>query len=291
MDILGIDIGGTGIKGAPVNTETGELLAERFRLPTPPGALPADVGATVAQVVEHFHWQGPIGCGFPAVVRNGQVLTAANVSKTWIGQDAIQLFTQATGCPVVVINDADAAGYAEMCFGAGKDYPGVVLIATLGTGIGTALFVDGNLVPNTELGHIEVRGKDAEKRAAASVRERKKLTWKRWAKHVNEYLCHLEFYLRPDLIILGGGVSSKADKFLPLLHLDTEVVAAQMHNEAGIVGAALAAASHPHAGAQAAPPAPAPPMATDTPAGPTSTSQDGISDPMRDAHEVHEPLP
>jgi polyphosphate glucokinase len=291
MDILGIDIGGTGIKGAPVNTDTGELLAERFRLPTPPGALPADVSATVAQVVEHFHWQGPIGCGFPAVVRHGQVLTAANISKTWIGQDALQLFTQATGCQVVVLNDTDAAGYAEMRFGAGKDHPGVVFMATLGTGIGTAVFVDGNLVPNTELGHIEIRGKDAEKRAAASIRERRKLTWKRWAKHVNEYLCHIEFYLRPDLIILGGGVSKKADKFLPLLHLDTAVVAAQMSNEAGIVGSALAAASYPHIGAQVAPPAPAPPVATDTPAEPTSASQDGVSYPIHDAHEVDEPLP
>ena len=290
MDILGIDIGGSSIKGAPVNTDTGELLAERFRLPTPPGALPADVSVTVAQVVEHFHWQGPIGCGFPAVVRHGQVLTAANISRTWIGQDALQLFAQTTGCPVVVLNDADAAGCAEMRFGAGKDRPGVVFMATLGTGIGTALFVDGSLVPNTELGHIEIRGKDAEKRAAASVRERRKLTWKRWAKHVNEYLCYIEFYLRPDLIILGGGVSSKADKFLPLLHLDTAVVAAQMSNEAGIVGAALAAASYPHTGEQAAPPAPAPPMTADTPVEPPSTSQDGVSNPIHDTHEIHEPL-
>jgi polyphosphate glucokinase len=163
-------------------------------------------------------------------------------------------------------------------------------MATLGTGIGTALFVDGKLVPNTELGHIEIRGKDAEKRAAASVRERRKLTWKRWAKHVNEYLGYIELYLRPDLIILGGGVSSKADKFLPLLHLDTAVVAAQMSNQAGIVGAALVAASYSHTGEQAAPPAPAPPMAADTPTELTSASQDGVSNPS-DTHEVHEPLP
>jgi polyphosphate glucokinase len=169
------------------------------------------------------------------------VLTAANVSKTWIGQDAVHLFEAATGCQVSVVNDADAAGYAEMCFGTGKGRNGVVLIATLGTGIGTALFIDGRLVPNTELGHIEMNGKDAEKQAAASVRERKGLSWKKWAKRLNEYLLHMERYLWPDLIILGGGVSKKSEKFLPLLTLETQVMPAQMQNEAGIVGAALAA--------------------------------------------------
>jgi polyphosphate glucokinase len=251
MEILGIDIGGTGIKGAPVNTETGELLGERFRLPTPPGASPADVSATVAQVVEHFQWRGLIGCGFPAAVRAGHILTAANVSKAWIGQDAVHLFEEATGCPVTVVNDADAAGYAEMRFGAGSDRQGLVLIATLGTGIGTALFINGQLVPNTELGHIEINGKDAEKRAAASVRERKGLSWKKWASRLNEYLSHMERYLWPDLIILGGGISKKPEKFLPLLTIETEVVPAQMRNEAGIVGAAMAALSQQKAVAAA----------------------------------------
>ena len=243
MEILGIDIGGTGIKGAPVNVETGELTGERFRIPTPPGATPADVSDTVAKVASHFAWSGPIGCGFPAVVRGGHVLTAANVSKTWIGQDAVHLFEAATGCQVSVVNDADAAGYAEMCFGAGKGRNGVVLIATLGTGIGTALFIDGRLVPNTELGHIEMNGKDAEKQAAASVRERKGLSWKKWAKRLNEYLLHMERYLWPDLIILGGGVSKKSEKFFPHLQTKTEVIVvpAQMRNEAGIIGAAYLA--------------------------------------------------
>lgn len=241
MEILGIDIGGTGIKGAPVDTDSGELLGERFRIPTPPGATPTDVSATVAQIAAHFQWHGLIGCGFPAVVRQGQVRTAANVSKSWIGQNAVQLFEEATGCACTVMNDADAAGYAEMRFGAGQGRDGVVLIVTLGTGIGTALFVDGRLVPNTELGHIEMDGKDAEKRAAASVRERKELSWKKWAIRVNEYLGLIERYLWPDLIIIGGGVSKSHEKFLPFITIETAVVPAQMRNEAGIVGAALGA--------------------------------------------------
>jgi len=241
VEILGIDIGGTGIKGAPVDTVTGELCGERFRLPTPAPATPKAVSAAVAEVAHHFSWHGPIGCGFPAAIRAGQVRTAWHVAKEWIGCQAEKLFQEATGCPVTVLNDADAAGYAEMRFGAGQGRHGVVLIVTLGTGIGTALFVDGRLVPNTELGHIEIRGKDAEKRAAASVRENKDLSWKKWARRVDEYLQRMNSYLWPDLIIVGGGVSEKADKFLPLLTVETEVVAAQLQNEAGIVGAALAA--------------------------------------------------
>jgi len=241
MDILGIDIGGTGIKGAPVDTATGTLVGERFRLLTPVPATPEAVSETVAQVAAHFSWQGPIGCGFPAVVRSGRVYTAANVDKGWIGRDAQSLFSEATGCPVTVLNDADAAGYAEMRFGIGEGRQGVVLLVTLGTGIGTALFVDGSLVPNTELGHIEIRGKDAEKRAAASARENKGLSWKKWARQVDEYLQHMNRYLSPDLIVIGGGVSKKHDKFLPRLTVKAEVVTARMENEAGIVGAALAA--------------------------------------------------
>ena len=254
MEILGIDIGGTGIKGAPVDTLTGELLGERFRLLTPSPATPAAVSATVAEVAAHFSWHGPIGCGFPAAIRSGQVRTAGHVAKEWIGCEAGKLFQESTGCPVVVLNDADAAGHAEMRFGAGQGRGGLVLIVTLGTGIGTALFMDGRLVPNTELGHIEIRGKDAETRAADSARERKDQSWKKWARRVDEYLQHMNAYLWPDLIIIGGGVSKKADKFLPFLTVETEVVAAQMENEAGIVGAAVAALSlQPQAEKAAAP--------------------------------------
>jgi polyphosphate glucokinase len=243
MEILGIDIGGTGIKGAPVETNTGELTGERYRLSTPIPATPEAVSATVAQVAQHFGWTGAIGCGFPAVIRDGQVLTAANVSKVWIGRNARSLFEDATGCPVTVVNDADAAGFAEMHFGAGRDARGTVLIVTLGTGIGTALFVHGHLVPNTELGHIEMRGKEAEKLAAASVRDKKHLSWKKWTARLDEYLTCMQRYLWPDLIIVGGGLSKKHEKFLPLLTLETVVVPAQMRNEAGIVGAAMAALS------------------------------------------------
>ena len=241
MNILGIDIGGTGIKGAPVDTTTGTLLAERCRLQTPSPATPAAVSETVAQMVEHFHWQGPIGCGMPAVVCHGRVMTAANIAREWMGQNAQRLFEAATGCTVTVINDADAAGYAEIHFGAGRDVQGTVLLVTLGTGIGTALFIDGHLLPNTELGHIEVNGREGEKWAAASVREQKRLSWKKWAKRLDIYLTALRCHLWPDLIIIGGGVSKQHDKFLPLLTLDTMVVPAALRNEAGIIGAALAA--------------------------------------------------
>ncbi len=242
MEVLGIDIGGTGIKGAPVDTKTGELLAPRFRLRTPLPATPEAVSRTVGELAAHFGWKHPIGCGFPAVVQEGRVLTAANVSKRWIGVDARAAFEQATGCTVTVANDADVAGLAEMRFGAGRGRSGVVFVATLGTGIGTALFLDGKLVPNTELGHLEIRGRDAEKRAAASVRERRGLSWKKWSRRVDEYLDRVVAYLRPDLIIIGGGVSKQHDRFLPKLSVDTEVVPAQLRNEAGIVGSALYAA-------------------------------------------------
>jgi polyphosphate glucokinase len=242
VKVLGIDIGGTGIKGAPVETRKGALLEERFRLLTPQPATPEAVAETVGKVAAHFDWKGPIGCGFPAVIRHGQVFTAANVDKSWIGANARQLFEQATGCTCKVANDADAAGLAEMRYGAGKGRQGVVLIVTLGTGIGTALFVDGKLVPNTELGHLELKGMDAEKYAAESAREREGLSWKKWARRVDRYLGRMEAYLWPELIIVGGGISKKHEKFLPLLTVEAEVVPAQLRNEAGIVGAALAAA-------------------------------------------------
>ncbi len=241
MEILGIDIGGTGIKGAPVDTATGQLTAERHRLLTPTPATPESVSTTVAQMVEHFNWQGIVGCGFPAAIRDGQVLNASNIATSWLGQDAQKLFAKTTGCSVTVANDADAAGHAEMHFGAGRNVTGTVLIVTLGTGIGTTLFVNGQLVPNLELGHIEIKGKEAERWTAAIVREKKKLSWKKWARRLDIYLTHMQRYLWPDLVIVGGGISQKHDKFLPLLTIETQIVPAQMRNQAGIVGAALMA--------------------------------------------------
>lgn len=249
MEVLGIDIGGTGIKGAPVDTQKGELLAERYRLSTPKSATPEGVTDAVTQIVRHFQWQGPVGCGFPGVILHGVAYTAANISREWLGTDVRSTFETATGCTFKVANDADVAGLAEMRFGAGRGRRGVVLIVTLGTGIGTALFADGRLVPNTELGHVEIRGKDAEKRAAESVRDRKSLSWKKWARRVDEYLGRMQAYLWPELIIVGGGISKKHERFLPLLNVDTEVAAAQLRNEAGIIGAALAAAEEMGAGA------------------------------------------
>ncbi len=241
MEILGIDIGASGIKGAPVDTRSGEMTAERLRIPTPEGAEPAAVSEAVGQLVRRFNWSGPIGCGFPAAVRHGRALTAVNISRNWVGESVAELFRQAAGCPVTVINDADAAGLAEMRFGAGRGRPGLVMILTLGTGIGTALFIDGRLVPNTELGQVEFCGKAAEKRAAAIVRKRQGLSWAKWARRLDDYLHRMEYYFWPDLMIVGGGVSRKSGKFLPLLTLQTEVVTAQMLNSAGVVGAALSA--------------------------------------------------
>lgn len=241
MEILGIDIGGSGIKGAPVDLKKGELSAPRHRIPTPQPATPEAVAATVGQIAAHFSWQGPIGCGFPAVIRRGTAHTAANVDPAWIGTQAEALFSEATGCPVRVANDADVAGLAEMRYGAGRGRDGVVLMVTLGTGIGTALFVDGRLVPNTELGHIQIKRRTGETLAADSVREREELSWKKWAKRVDVFLQRMQAYLWPDLIIIGGGVSKKHDKFIPLLKTDVEIVPAQLFNEAGIVGAAVAA--------------------------------------------------
>lgn len=250
MTYLGIDIGGTGIKGAPVNVETGELLAERLRIETPHPALPNSVADVVEQIAAHFQYKGPAGVTFPAVVKKGVIYTAANVDESWIGTDAGDLFSQHTGGPVSVVNDADAAGIAEMRFGAGKDRQGVVIMVTLGTGIGSAVFLDGKLLPNTEFGHLQIRGKDAEKRASEKVREDKNLSWKKWSKSVGEFLDKMERLFSPDLFIIGGGISKKADKFFPYLTTKTEViiVPAQMRNDAGIIGAAYLAS-------QSAPPA------------------------------------
>lgn len=241
MEILGVDIGGSGIKGAIVDTEAGIFLTDRYRLPTPRPSAPEAVGDVVAQVVAHFKWKGPVGCTFPAVVKHGVVHTAANVDKSWIDTDGEELFHRKTDLPVRLLNDADAAGMAEMKFGAGKNHAGIVFILTLGTGIGSAVFVNGVLMPNTELGHLELRGKVAEERASDRIRKEKDLDWEKWAKRLNEYLQRLEFLFSPDLFILGGGVSSRHQKFLPMLHVEAEIVPARLLNDAGIIGAAMAA--------------------------------------------------
>jgi polyphosphate glucokinase len=242
MDILGIDIGGTGIKGAPVDSTKGELLAERIRIPTPQPATPEGVAECIADIVRQFNWSGLIGCGYPGVIRGGAItMTAANIDKSWIGTDARALLEQVTSCPVTLINDADAAGLAEMRFGAGRDQHGVVMLLTVGTGIGSALFYRGVLVPNTELGHLKMNGKDAERRASERARIVKNLSWKEWAKRFDEYLLYVEDLFWPDLFIIGGGVSKNFGKFSPYLTTSTPVVVAQMLNDAGIVGAAMVA--------------------------------------------------
>ncbi|MCL4300926.1 MAG: ROK family protein [Anaerolineae bacterium] len=243
MEILGVDIGGSGIKGAPVDVEKGVMLSERQRLDTPQPSVPEAVGDVVAEIARRFNWQGPIGCTFPAVIKHGVAYSAANVDRSWIGFNGQQLFEQKTGCPVLLLNDADAAGIAEMELGAGRGQPGVVIMLTFGTGIGSAIFVDGRLVPNTEFGHMEIRGKDAEDRAADRIRTEKDLSWEKWAGRVNEFLERMELLFSPDLFIFGGGVSKKHEKFLPLLRTQAKVVPAQMLNEAGIIGAAMAAKS------------------------------------------------
>ena len=242
MDVLGIDIGGSGIKGAPVDTLTGELKSERFRLVTPQPATPDAMVETVAAVAAQFDWKGPIGCGFPAAMKQGVVCTASNIDQSWIGKNAEEMIAQTTGSPRVrVLNDADVAGVAEIKFGAGQNVGGVVLMITLGTGIGTALFINGILVPNTELGHIEINGKNAERWTADAARERDNLKWGEWAERVDTYLLKMEALFWPDLIIVGGGVSKKHEKFMPLLTVKTKIVPASLRNEAGIVGAAMAA--------------------------------------------------
>ncbi|MFC2015583.1 polyphosphate--glucose phosphotransferase [Chloroflexota bacterium] len=246
MEILGIDIGGSGIKGAPVDTDTGLLTAKRWRIATPQPSTPGAVADSVAEIVRRFRWQGPVGCTFPAVVKKGTVYTAANVDRSWIGVNGQKLFRKKTRCPVTLVNDADAAGTAEMEFGAGRGQRGVVFVLTLGTGIGSALFVDGTLMPNSELGHIDIacgmRGAlEAEDYASDRIRKEEKLSWVRWAARLDRYLELLESLFSPDLFILGGGVIKKHLKFLPLLTTRAEVVPAKLKNEAGIVGAALAA--------------------------------------------------
>lgn len=240
---FGIDVGGSGIKGAPVDLVRGGLSAERLRIATPQPATPEAVCDVVAQVLEQAGApEGPFGLTLPAVVVHGVVRTAANIDPSWIGTDVVSLVEQRTGRRPVVVNDADAAGIAEARYGAARDVAGTVLVLTLGTGIGSALLLDGRLVPNTELGHLEIDGQLAERQAAESARERDDLSWADWAARVERYLQHVDRLFWPDLVVLGGGVSKKADKWLPLLDVRPELRAAGLLNDAGMVGAALLAA-------------------------------------------------
>ncbi|MDG9716393.1 polyphosphate--glucose phosphotransferase [Streptomyces sp. DH24] len=245
MQIFGVDIGGSGIKGAPVDLERGDLAQERFKVLTPQPATPDGVADGVKQVVEHYGWTGPVGITFPGVVTDGATIrTAANVDSAWVDTDARALLgDRLGGLPVTVVNDADAAGVAEMHFGAGRGRRGTVLLLTFGTGIGSALFLNGALVPNTELGHLELHGHEAEKRASSKAREDHDLSWEDWAHRVQKYLAHVEMLFSPELFIIGGGVSRKSHKFLHLIEgIKAEIVPAQLQNNAGIVGAAMRAA-------------------------------------------------
>lgn len=237
--VLGIDVGGSGIKGAPVDIKKGKLLSERLRIDTPQPATPKAVAKVVAELVSLHDWNGPIGCGFPAVVRRGVAQTAANIDNKWIGTDVQKLFSQACGCPVRVLNDADAAGVAAVRYGAGKKVEGTVLMLTIGTGIGSALFIDGKLVPNTEFGHLKFKGTIAEHYAANSVRKNENLSWEEWGKRFNEFLLHIDRILSPDLVILSGGASKRFDEYRHLLTTETKILPSAMLNDAGTVGAAV----------------------------------------------------
>ena len=244
-NVLGIDIGGSGIKGALVNLKKGEFATDRLRIETPSVSTPENVAKVVKQIVDNFSDElkdGPVGITIPAVVQHGVTMTAANIDKSWIGAPAEKIFEDALGRDVVVVNDADAAGIAEVKYGAAQDHPGLVLLTTLGTGIGTALINNGVLVPNIEMGHIEVNGSDVEPWASAAAREREKLNYEVWSKRLQKYYSSVEFLLNPDLIVVGGGVSKNSDKFLPLISTRAPIVPAKLRNAAGIVGAAWLAA-------------------------------------------------
>jgi polyphosphate glucokinase len=240
MQVLGIDFGGTGIKGAIVDTQKGELVTERMRLPTPEKSKPKDVADVINEIVTSFKWKGRMGLGFPAIIKGGVAYNAANISKKWINVNVETLLQERTGCDVFVVNDADAAGLAEMSFGVGREYPkGVVLMLTLGTGIGSSIFINGQLFPNTEFGHIQIRAKDAEHRASDVVRQEKGLSWKAWAKRFQEYLDHMEMLINPDAIIIGGGASKYYEKFFCYLKTNAQLLPAHFFNQAGIIGAAI----------------------------------------------------
>lgn len=239
MMILGVDIGGSGIKGAIVDTQSGLLVGERHRIETPQPATPEAMAQTLKQLVNHFDWQGPIGCGFPATIHHGVAFSAANIDASWVNTSVEQLFQQTTECPCFVLNDADAAGIAEMRFGQGRNRDGVVMMITIGTGLGSAIFVNGQLHPNTELGHLKMKGRIAEHYCSDAVRQREELSWNKWGRRFNRYLQRLEFLFNPDLFILGGGSAQRFDRFAEELHVRAPVVPAQSLNQAGIIGAAL----------------------------------------------------
>ena len=240
--ILGIDIGASGIKGAIVNVKTGELVTERFRIPTPSPAKPKSVAKAFTEVANHFEWKGLIGVGFPSVIHNGIAKTAANIDKKWIGTNVEKLFSEATACPVSVRNDADVAGIAEVQFGSGAKKEGTIILITIGSGLGSAIFTDGVLLPNSELGHLKFKGGIAEHYAADSIRKKEDLSWETWGKRFNEYLQHLDFLFSPDLILLGGGSSKKFSKYKDLIKINCPVIPAKLLNHAGIIGAACLAA-------------------------------------------------
>lgn len=246
--VLGIDIGGSGIKGAPVDLETGQLIADRFKIATPKKSTPDRVIEVCEQIVGHFAGQidddGPIGITIPSVVTHGVTRSAANIDETWIDFPAEKEFSKALGRPVFLVNDADAAGVAEVKYGAAKDHPGLVILTTLGTGIGVAIIHRGVLMPNAELGHLEMNGKDAETQASSAAKERLDLSYKEWVVPLNQYYSMLEDLLWPDLFVVGGGISRQADKFLPRLELRTPIIPAQLRNQAGIVGAAWLTMDH-----------------------------------------------
>jgi polyphosphate glucokinase len=240
--VLGIDFGGSGIKGAPVKTKTGKLTEPRFRIPTPPSATPENVVPVIKEIVEHFKWEGAVGIGFPSVVLNGVIKTAANISDEWIGIDAEKVISDAVNLPVCIVNDADSAGLAEIKFGAGHKIKGTIMLVTIGTGLGTVLFTKGKLVANTELGHMYLpNGQEAEAFASDAVRQDHDLSWEQWAKRFDEYLQEIERLFWPELIILGGGASKKSKEFSEFFTVKTPIVMAKQKNEAGIIGAALAA--------------------------------------------------
>jgi len=237
--ILGIDIGGSGIKGAIVDITTGELLSERKRIPTPKPATPKAVAKTVTELTKSFDWNGPIGCGFPAIVKNGMVYTASNIDKAWIGTNAKSKFEKATGCDVYVANDADVAGLAEMKHGIGKDVNGTVILITIGTGLGSAFFYDGQLIPNSELGHFEMEGMIAEKYASGSTRKKEGLSNEEWGFRLNKYLKRVERLFAPNMLILGGGGSKRFEQIEDLLDVEADIGPARLRNHAGIIGAAM----------------------------------------------------
>ncbi len=240
MNILGIDIGGSAIKAAPVNPVNGTLVADKVRIATPQPATPFAIAEIIAEIIAHFNWTGQIGCGLPSVIRNGIACTAANIDAGWIGVDVVELLSARTGLDTTVLNDADAAGLAEMHYGAGSKASGTTIVVTAGTGLGTALFRDNTLIPNTELGHLRLHGKSAEKIASAAVLTRLNLSYPEWAKRFDDYLRRLEELFWPDLFIIGGEISKNHAQFFPHLTINTEILPATLRNDAGIIGAAAA---------------------------------------------------